>query len=144
MRARLHLLGLFGIFGILGLPVGWWLDWIFTDRRPPIVAFESVEALNSPVTAGGDLVVRILREKIRDDCEVTSLRTAMDRDGRIWPVPHAVSQEGGDADAAYVDWAYPIPETTPPGQYVLRVHLIYDCEGTVWHYDQPETLFQVE
>lgn len=144
VRDYFHLWGLIGVVGLFGFPLGWFLDDLTTDRRAPVVGFTSVEALNSPIYAGEDLLVRVVREKVRDDCPVTSLRSAVDQDGRVWEVPDVIAHAGGPADVPYIERAYPIPFDTPPGSYELRVHLVYDCPGAgVFHYDQPAVRFQI-
>lgn len=141
---RVWLAGVVGAAILIGAGLGTVLDGIATDSRPPVIAFERVEALNSPIRQGDDLTVRIWREKVRNDCPVTSIRTAVNEDGRVFEIPDAVGHEGGPVGAAYLDWTYPT-DALPAGSYVLRVHLIYDCnEGGVFHYDQPEVRFRVK
>jgi hypothetical protein len=120
-----------------------------TDNTPPVVAFTNTEVLNAePVTPGGILRVRIFREKLRDDCPVTSLRSAValgdGMAGRSFNLPDAIASAGGPPGREFVDQGYPIPAWLEPGDYLLRVHLIYDCSGLIFHYDQPDTPFTVE
>lgn len=125
--------------------IGWILSALWTiDVRPPVVAFTGAEALNSPVEAGEDLIVRIYRIKVRDDCPVTSIRSLINDDGRRLDIMDAVTHAGGAAGES-VEISYPIPIGTPPGNYFLTVHLIYDCgRGGVFHYDQPQVPLRVE
>lgn len=110
-------------------------------RKPPI-EIESVEALNSPVVAGGGLVVRIHRQKNRS-CPLTSTRWIVDQDGRKTKIEGRAGVKGGPVGASYVDVAYPIPPTTPSGPYLLQVRLLYDCLEAVYAIDQPAVPFRV-
>jgi hypothetical protein len=119
------------------------------NRTPPISAFTATEVINEDccVVPGGTLFVRIYREKLRDDCSVTSLRSAVALDngnsGRAYQLPPSIDMAGGPPDQSYFDQGYPMPAWLSPGEYLLRVHLIYDCHGMVFHYDQPDTAFTV-
>lgn len=113
------------------------------DRRNPIVGQLKTEALNSPVRAGDDLIVRITRNKVRGDCPVISVRSLVTPDGQKINIPGGV-HKGGDPDADYIDWAYPIPRNIPPGDYELRVHLTYICNGVApFEHDQEPVRFRV-
>lgn len=115
----------------------------FTDRTPPIVSFSKAEALNSPIRAGEPLLVRIWREKVRDDCTVHSDRQAVNQDGVVFDMENG-QWRGGSADNAYLDFAYPTSLFMPVGIYELRVHLAYTCPNVPdFHYDQPPVRFRV-
>lgn len=125
--------------------IAWILSVLWSvDRRAPVVAFTGAEALNSPVVAGSDLMVRIYRIKVRDDCPVTSTRSLVDHDGRRLGIMGSHTHEGGPTGDSVVI-SYPIPAETPPGNYFLAVHLAYDCGlAGVFHYDQPQVPIRVE
>jgi hypothetical protein len=106
------------------------------------VVFQSVEVLNSPIHAGNPLVVRIVREKYRDDCPVYSHRTAINQDGVAYELPSAL-WSGGPADLDVIDYAYPTLPIMPPGNYELRVHLVYNCPGFQYQVDQPSARFRI-
>lgn len=131
-----------GVAAVAG-PFGYMLEHYLSDQRDPIEAFLSVEALNSPVRPGDGLEVEIHRIKVRDDCPVTSIRTAVDQNGRQWAIPTGINLEGGSPDADTFRTRYPIPKELPPGRYEMRVHLIYDCKEKSFHHDQPSILFCV-
>jgi hypothetical protein len=114
----------------------------FVDRRAPISAWHKVEVLNSPLRAGEALRTRIYRDKVRDDCPVASSRQAISEDGLAFDVPDAISP-GGAAGKPYVPWDYPLPQNMPPGQYELRVTLVYQCPGFNWTTQQPAARFRV-
>jgi len=107
------------------------------------VVFQRVEVLNSPIAQGGEVVVRIWRDKSRDDCPVYSQRTAVNQDGVAYDLPDA-QWRGGPAGVEYFDYAYPTLRTMPPGSYELRVHLTYSCPGITFEVEQPSALFRVE
>jgi hypothetical protein len=117
--------------------------WIFVtfDDRVPVV-FDRVEVLNSPVKSGENLVVRIWREKVREDCPVLSQRLAVNQDGVVFDLPDS-AWRGGPAGTPYLDYAYPTVESMPPGNYLLRVHLTYTCPNLVFNIDQPTTPFRI-
>jgi len=114
------------------------------DRTPPIVSFIKTEALNSPIAPGDALIVRIWRDKIRDDCPVTSTRYAVSQDGVTVDIEDG-QWGGGPAGGEYFDFAYPTGHAMPPGNYELRVHLSYQCPNVAepFQYEQPATLFRV-
>lgn len=113
------------------------------DRRNPIQGPLLTEALNSPVRAGDSLLVRITRNKVRDDCPVISVRSLITPDGQKIEIPGGVSK-GGPDDQEHVDLAYPIPADTPPGDYELRVHLTYVCNAVPpFEHDQEPVRFRV-
>lgn len=112
----------------------------FDDRVP--VYFDRAEALNSPVPEGERLLVRIHREKYRDDCPVISNRRAQDADGRWFDIPN-MSHSGGAAHTPYIDFEYDT-SALPAGQYVLMVRIDYQCPGFVHSVDQPPVFFRVE
>lgn len=115
------------------------------DRTPPLPGgIARTAALNSPVLAGSSLLVRIHREKARSDCPVTSERTAVNEDGVVFDIPDA-TWAGGPAGGGHLDLAYPVPRTFPPGSYVLRVDLTYQCPGGLsFEYEQPEVRFRIK
>jgi len=115
---------------------------VLEDTRDP-VTIERVETLNSPVAPGTALVVRIWREKVRDDCLVQSARSAIDEDGRSFPVG-TVTVKGGPVGTEYVDVLYPLPGDLPVGTYVLRVQLTYLCPDGPHLVAQPDARFRVE
>jgi len=112
------------------------------DPRLPIQDWIEVEVLNSPIRAGEDVRVRITREKVRDDCVVTSRRQAINLDGQSYTLESA-TMIGGSSDERSVLLSYPTPRTLPVGQYILRVHLTYDCPEFSWPTLQPDALFRV-
>jgi hypothetical protein len=112
----------------------------YNDDVP--VVFQRVEVMNSPIAAGEPLVVRIWREKTRDDCPVYSHRTAVNADGVSYELPSAL-WSGGPQDTAFVDYAYPTLSVMPPGNYELRVHLVYNCPHITHQVDQPSARFRV-
>lgn len=117
---------------------------IFADRTPPIKVFHSAEALNSPILDGSPLVVRIVRDKVRDDCPVTSRRWITSEDGIVYNLGVA-SWAGGDVEAGWLDFAYPMPDGLSPGSYNLNVHLSYQCPNVSepFEYEQPTVRFRV-
>lgn len=118
-------------------------SWLAADRSPPVVRFDRVEVQNSPVGMGEALLVRVYREKVRDDCPVTESRFAMDQDGRVHNI-QTVTWAGGDDATPYVDLAYSLPLSMPDGDYVLFANLKYDCPGDhVFTYEQPPAIFRL-
>jgi hypothetical protein len=115
--------------------------YISYDSDPP-VTFQRVEVLNSPIYAGNPLVVRIWRQKTRDDCPVYSHRTAINSDGVAYELPSAL-WSGGPPETEFIDYAYPTLTVMPPDDYELRVHLIYNCPGFTHQVDQPSARFRV-
>lgn len=107
---------------------------------PPVI-FDRVEALNSPMHVGERLLVRVYRDKLRDDCPVTSFRSAIDQDGRTYDLPDR-TYSGGPTDTEFFDVEY---DTTslPVGQYDLIVELSYACPEETFVIDQPEARFRV-
>lgn len=133
----------FLLLTVIALLIAALLIVIQVDRRDPIVGQMRTEALNSPVRAGDVLIVRITREKVRDDCPVVSIRSLVTPDGRKIDIPVGI-HEGGPDNQEYVDWAYPIPSDIPPGDYELRVHLTYLCSGVPpFEHDQEPVRFRV-
>ncbi len=114
-------------------------DWTFDDRVP--VFIERAEALNSPLAEGEVLIVRVYRDKVRDDCPITSNRTAMDMDGRPHDLPN-LRWEGAPANTEFADIPYDT-SALPPGEYWLRVDLDYQCPGFVFEVEQPPVPFRV-
>lgn len=120
------------------------LSQLLADKTPPIRAFHSAEALNSPIKAGELLIVRIKRDKVRDDCPVSSERQAVNQDGVVFSLPPA-TWSGGPTDVDYLDFAYPTLPSMRIGDYELRVHLTYRCPNVSdpFEYDQPPVRFRV-
>jgi hypothetical protein len=119
--------------------------WQAVDRwgspsGPPVI-FDRVEPLKSPIHVGDRLVVRIYREKRRDDCPVTSFRSAVDQDGRTYDLPDR-SWAGGPAGTEYLDAEYDT-SALPVGQYDLVVELSYACPEQTFPIDQPQARFRV-
>lgn len=105
------------------------------------VLIHSVEAVNSPVPAGNDLIARIHRDKYRK-CPVTSRRFVQDPTG----TPILVDSEtwaGGDVSSPSVDVVYDT-RALPSGDYVLLVHLTYSCPEAIYEVTQPPLRFRVE
>ena len=114
------------------------------DRRPPVTVFERSEVLNSPVPRGGAVIVRTWRNKVREDCPVTSTRHATNIDGVNFTLPSA-QWRGGDKSARWVDIAYPLIPEMAPGQYALYVTVTYACPGDLtFTLRAPPTLFRVQ
>lgn len=117
---------------------------LLADKTPPVTAFTKTEALNSPISPGDHLVVRIHRKKVRNDCPVSSQRWATNKDGAIFDVKDG-EWRGGDAAANYIDFAYLLPPSMPAGEYNLHVRLTYTCPHvTPFEYDQPTTRFRIK
>jgi hypothetical protein len=116
-------------------------NYLTFDRRVPAV-FDRVEVINSPIEAGDVLMVRIWRDKVRDDCTVHSHRLAVTQDGVSYDLPDAV-WAGGQSGTAFLDYGYPTLAAMPPGPYELRVHLSYSCPGITFEIPQPTALFRV-
>lgn len=110
------------------------------DKTPPIEGSMKVEALNSPIKQGGDLCVRITRNKVRDDCPVTSLRYVTNKDGKATDIPDRAWIGGPTGDR--LDTCYPT-SGLPPDDYTLHVSLSYGCPGFVYNRDQPTVKFRV-
>jgi len=132
------------LWGLTGLLAGFLAyqarDWVLLDRRNP-VRFVDAEATNSPIVEGQNLGVVIYREKVRDDCPVTSIRNAQNADGRLIPLAGEVWPGGPIGDSLYFEYPTGI---LPPGNYTLKVDLIYSCPGdqTFYHH-QPDVTFRV-
>lgn len=132
------------VAGLLGVCLGTSLLWIKAaltiDHRTPI-SIQKVETLNSPFDVGDKLVVRIWRDKVREDCPLHSSRYASDENGRALDIPDAQGF-GGPKDQQYVDVFY---ETSalPPGSYTLHVSLMYHCPGQSFPVQQPPVAFVV-
>lgn len=103
---------------------------LFVDHRDPIHSIR-YESQNSPLQVGEDLILRIYRDKVRDDCPITSIRRATSVEtgvtiglaGRIW--------EGGSVSADYVDIVVNT-SILSPGQYVGIIETRYDCPRHVF------------
>jgi hypothetical protein len=77
---------------LLGLALAFIITSLFdtTDMRDPIRGVMFTEALNSPVSVDDQLLVRVSREKIRDDCPVSSVPYFVSDDGRRVPGTPAI------------------------------------------------------
>lgn len=113
-----------GWLGLVGVAFLIWQE-TSRDTRPPITV-TGMEALNSPVTPGGDLLVRIYREKVRD-CPLASFRYATDIEGVRYDMPDEAKPGGGPVGTSYVDVAFPVPVDIPAGSYVFHNTVIYHC-----------------
>jgi len=111
------------------------------NPRVPVI-FQQVEVLNSPIQAGDPVIVRIWREKYRDDCPVYSHRTAINQDGVAYQLPDAL-WIGGSSELDTIDVTYQTLPIMPPGNYELRVHLVYNCPGFQYQVDQPAARFRI-
>jgi len=102
---------------------------------------QRVESLNSPVPVGGKIMVRVWREKYRDDCPVVSFPYASDQNGRAYVMPGSQGP-GGSKDEKYYDALY---DTTalPPGSYTLHDSLMYHCPRQSFPVQQPSVSFVV-
>lgn len=127
----------FAWLGGIGVTLG--VQSLVEDRRDP-VAFKRVEALNSPVKVGDNLVVRIWRDKVRS-CPVDSERIVMDQDGHVTELAGEVSA-GGPVDEAYVDWEYPT-HLLPAADYQMDVALTYWCPDGLHQMKQPPVRFRI-
>lgn len=124
----------------LGGLIAW--DTFNRDMRVPVMRWDSVVVLNSPVQPGEDLKTKITRVKVRDDCPVASSRQAISEDGVPINLQSGVWR-GGDSEADYILFDYPIPRNIEPGRYTLRVFLTYTCPEFVWTTQQPDAPFRV-
>ena len=125
------------------IAAGWGVDgyqYATAPRGVPVI-FDRVEPLNSPVHVGEALKVRIYREKLRDDCPVSSFRSAINQDGKVYDLPDRTWQ-GGPVETDYLETTY---DTTslPVGQYDLTVELAYACPEQTFTIDQPVARFRV-
>lgn len=115
---------------------------LLRDNRVP-VSIAAVEALNSPISAtGGDLVVRIYREKVRA-CPLTSEREVINDNGRSTAIMSPEMVVGGPTASDHIDVSYPIPPL-PSGGYWLRVNLTYHCADQNYRVQQPDVRFTVQ
>jgi hypothetical protein len=110
------------------------------DYRAP-VTFSRAEVLNSPVQAGGELHVRMWREKVRDDCPLLSRPYVIGANNAVINLSAAFSL-GGPVGTPNVEFTYTIPDL-PPGEYVLHDRLSYRCPAVTFDIDQPEIAFTV-
>jgi hypothetical protein len=135
------LINLFVVIILVGCAITIWYSFRY-DGRVPISEWVGVEVMNAPITPGQSLLVRIERKKVRDDCPVKSTRYAINSNGKAFPLVGEVSS-GGPASADATLWMYPTPDTLPPGDYLLRVTLSYDCPEFRWTTQQPDGRFTV-
>lgn len=124
----------------LGTSLLWIKEVLTIDHRAP-VTIQKVETLNSPVREGNDLIVRIWRDKVRDDCPLHSARYVSDANGRAYDLPDAQGA-GGAKDERYVDVRY-VTSALPPGFYTLHVSVMYHCPGQSFPVQQPPVSFVV-
>jgi hypothetical protein len=124
----------------LGTSLLWIKDVLTIDYRAP-VNMQRVESLNSPVPVGGKIVVRVWREKYRDDCPVVSSPYASDQNGRAYVMPGSQGP-GGAKDEEYYDALYDVT-ALPPGSYTLHDSLMYHCPGQSFPVQQPPVSFVV-
>jgi hypothetical protein len=109
---------------------------IFDPKRPP-------EVMKSSAHPGGELKVRVYREKTRDDCPVNSQRLLInDATGAVLSIGE-VLWEGGPSETDFVDVDYPMPTDLPSGGYTLRVYLSYLCPEKTFYVTQPDVHFKV-
>lgn len=113
--------------------------WALRDTREPII-ISKVETLNSPLTEGESLLVRVFREKFRD-CPLNSERYVQNLDGKSFNIPDVVGR-GGPIGTPYVDVAYDTSSLVPDA-YTLFVHLIYLCEDEPHIVNQPPVQFRI-
>jgi len=126
----------FPVFALLHYTIAFFT----TDRRDP-VRFQSAEATNSPIREGEQLRIVVYREKVRDDCPVTSIRAAQTEDGRMIPLAGRIWNGGPIGDWTALEYDTSI---LPPGVYTLKVDLQYDCPGDlVFVHHQPDVRFRV-
>ncbi|MEO0782514.1 MAG: hypothetical protein AAFZ46_12200 [Pseudomonadota bacterium] len=116
------------------------------DRRPPVVQFTSAEAFNSPISPGSYLGVRFYREKIRNDCPVSTNIEMVDVDGQVMLFHDGSDAPGGSKDEPAWTRSFHIPANTDPGTYILRSALSYQCPGISlpFTYDLPVVPFRVK
>jgi len=131
------LAGWAGMFGVVAMLV---FD-AAEDTRQPITV-TGVEALNSPVEPGGNLVVRIYREKVRD-CPLTSFRYAADVNGVRYDFEDEAKPGGGPVGSDYVDIAFPVPGDIPAGRYIFHNTVVYHCPDQDYVVIHPEVNFRV-
>lgn len=110
-----------------------------TDRSAPVI-ISKVEALNSPLSFGENLSVRIHRDKNRR-CPLRSSRYAQSITGKTFDIPNVVSL-GGDPDTQHVDVDYHTADLMP-GLYTLHVNLLYLCPDGNHALMQPTVAFEV-
>lgn len=132
------------VAALVGLLIGTSLLWIkgalTIDNRAP-VSIHKVEALSSPIAVGDKLLVRIWRDKVRDDCPLHSERYASDEHGRAHDLPDAQGA-GGSKDKRAVDVWYDTSGLLS-GSYSLNVSLMYHCPGQSFPVQQPSVSFVV-
>lgn len=104
------------------------------------VTIKEVTALNSPVSKGVDLQVRINREKTRQ-CPVTSKRRIQTLDGATVAF-ESETWVGGSVEDPYVDVVYSTADL-PIGQYILSANLYYTCPDHVYEVLQDPGSFRV-
>lgn len=114
--------------------------WNLVDTTPP-VTFHSVKVLNSPLRHGSNLKVVLYRDKVRDDCPVTSLRHVIRDDGEFFEIPDAAWKGGPVGHALPFEY---VTSHLPVGKYTMYVDLTYVCPGGfVFNVDQPDIKFEV-
>lgn len=118
-----------------------WQAAIFDNRVP--VTITRAEVLNSPIFAGQSLTLRTWREKVRGDCLLHSIRTAVDADGALVLLPDYVGP-GGPVNTAFSEVDYQTVAGMHPGNWFLRIHLTFICPGITFEIDHPTMPFRIE
>lgn len=102
-------------------------DRLTLDRTPPIHGEVTLAPVNEAVSQGKPLVVRAIRDKVRDDCTpLFSERWVLHiASGETIQLPSRV-WNGGSADADFVDITF---DTTKliPGEYQGYARSTYPC-----------------
>lgn len=125
------------------LALTWWA-WASLDHRHPISDEFQIRAvaLNSPIYERDRLLVRVTREKVRDDCSVVASRRAVDARNEVYAIGNE-HWEGAPADDTAVTFSY-ATQHLQPGDYVLEVELTYLCPGDLrFELTQPSVPFEV-
>lgn len=116
-------------------------QFIAADHRPPVM-FVRAEVMNSPIRPGESLLIRVWREKVRDDCPVASAAFITDENGNITNLP-GIFSIGGPSGTEFLDVSYLIPANTHPGGYELNDPLSYRCPDGEFVIPQPTARFVV-
>lgn len=113
----------------------------FEDHRPPINDVR-YEPQNSPMAEGENLILRVYREKVRDDCPITSVRRATNASsGRTYPLAGRIWL-GGEVGTEYTDLEIDTGFLSP-GQYVGVIESRYDCPAETFIF-AGQFLFTIE
>jgi hypothetical protein len=95
------------------------------DTRPPLIGL-TITPLNSPITEGQKLIGHAVREKIRADCPIVSVRTVTNMEtGKQHPLAGQV-WDGGEAGSTFIDVMY-ATQGLMAGRYVLEYKINYFC-----------------